>query len=175
MEKCVAIIPARGGSKGIKDKNLQKIGGISLVERAVKSCMQAGFNSVYILSDSEAIRTEAAIYGANSSFLRPASISESHSHMFSLYKWFFTAMLDQDGTVPQSFCCVLPTTPFRPVSAISEAKSSLETGKYDWVLTINEQEHHPYRTMVKADSISGELIEPFVDVPPEVFWSNRQE
>ena len=148
MSSCVAIIPARGGSKGIKDKNLQKIGGISLVGRAVEACFDAKFDEVFILSDSEKIRDEAGKFGANKSYERPSEISHSTSHMFELYKWFFTKMLHDTGSTPTAFCCVLPTTPFRPVNALIKSKQALLSGDFDWVLTINEQEHHPYRTMV---------------------------
>ena len=143
MDECIAIIPARGGSKGIKDKNLQKIGGVSLVGKAAADCLSAGFKDVFILTDSDVIRQEAEAYGANGSYIRPANISHSTSHMFSLYKWFFETMLERQGAVPQAFCCVLPTTPFRPVDALVEAKEALLSGHYDWALSINEQEHHP--------------------------------
>ena len=174
MDKCIAIIPARGGSKGIKDKNLQKIGDVSLVGRAVQSCISAGFKDVFILSDSDAIRQEGEDFGANGEYIRPSNISHSTSHMFALYKWFFETMLEKVGATPEAFCCVLPTTPFRPVNALVEAKEALLSGNYDWVLSINEQEHHPYRTVIFKEN-AEDLIEPFVDVSPDVFWANRQE
>ena len=112
MSSCVAIIPARGGSKGIKDKNLQKIGGISLVGRAVEACFDAKFDEVFILSDSEKIRDEAGKFGANKSYERPSEISHSTSHMFELYKWLFTKMLHDTGSHPLPFAAYSRLHPF---------------------------------------------------------------
>ena len=65
MSSCVAIIPARGGSKVIR---IKFIGGRSLVGRAVEACFDAKFDEVFILSDSEKIRDEAGKFGANKSY-----------------------------------------------------------------------------------------------------------
>lgn len=71
----LAIIPARGGSKGIPGKNLQLVGGVPLVVRAIRACRGAtGIDEVVVSSDSEQILAIAAEAGARTLF-RPAEIS----------------------------------------------------------------------------------------------------
>lgn len=170
--KIVAIVPARGGSQGIKDKNLQKISGKSLVAKTVEDAKVAGFEEIYILSDSEAIRAEGKDNGAIDTIKRPIEVSGSLTHMFQVYKWFFETLVEQKRDLPDYFCTLLPTTPFRSVETISEARKSLNSNKYDWVLSVNEYEHHPYRAM-KLDGDG--LISPQFDIEQSVIWSNRQE
>lgn len=74
----VALIPARGGSKGIKDKNLQKISGRSLVQRSIECAISAGVLEVYVSTDSEKIADEALKYGAKV-LKRPNKISGDDS------------------------------------------------------------------------------------------------
>lgn len=62
---CIAIIPARGGSKGIPRKNLQQIGGVSLIGRAIGACAAAAYVSVvYVSTEDEEIAEESVRHGA---------------------------------------------------------------------------------------------------------------
>ena len=168
----IAIVPARGGSQGIKDKNLQKVAGKSLVAKTVEDAIKAGFEEVYILSDSALIREEGRKSGAIDTIKRPAEVSGSLTHMFQVYKWFFKTLMEQKKELPEYFCTLLPTTPFRSVDIISQARENLILGSYDWVLSVNEYEHHPYRAMkLKEDG----LISPQFDIDKSVIWANRQE
>ena len=75
----VAVIPARGGSKGITKKNLQKISGLSLVARAIKVCIESKmFSAVFLSTDSHEIAQEARKYGAQV-INRPKSLSEDNT------------------------------------------------------------------------------------------------
>lgn len=170
--KTIAIIPARGGSVGVKDKNLQKVGGLSLVGRTVRDAKEAGFERILVLTDSEPIREEAMRYGADGSFIRPDHISGGRTHMFEVYKWIFKEMLLRDEQIPNSFCCMLCTTPFRRLDTLIEAKSYLDSGEYDWVLSVNEFEHHPYRGMLLNND---GLLTPAFNVANSLIWANRQE
>src|SRR4029450_8502333 len=71
----IAIIPARGGSKGVPGKNLRRIGGRSLIERAVDACRAARLvDAVYVSTDDAEIATTAEAAGANV-IMRPAELS----------------------------------------------------------------------------------------------------
>lgn len=70
-----AIIPARGGSKGILRKNLQVVGGLTLISRAVKTCLAArSIDTVFVSTDSDEIAAEAVAAGAKV-IERPAELS----------------------------------------------------------------------------------------------------
>jgi len=74
-----AIIPARGGSKGIPNKNLAKVGGISLVGRAITVCQKSEVvNQVIVSTDSEEIAEEAERHGAIICF-RPKELAGDFS------------------------------------------------------------------------------------------------
>ena len=71
----VAIIPARGGSKGITDKNLQPVGGIPLIARAIHSALASkSIDEVYVSTDSDRIAEAARSAGAGV-ITRPDDIS----------------------------------------------------------------------------------------------------
>ena len=115
-----ALIPARGGSKGIKDKNLQEINGRSLVGLTVTQAIKAGFKRVIVLSDEKRIMDEAKKYGADISFNRPAKISGDKTHMFEVYRWLLLEMKKKEKTVPDFFCTMLCTTPFRKIEHVKK-------------------------------------------------------
>jgi CMP-N-acetylneuraminic acid synthetase len=60
----IAFIPARGGSKGVKNKNLQRVGGKSLVGRSIECAFSAGVTRIYVSTDSDEIAIEARNNGA---------------------------------------------------------------------------------------------------------------
>lgn len=63
--KTIAIIPARGGSKGVPRKNIKKVGGFPLVARAIRTCQASGaIDQVYVSTDSDEIAAVAREYGA---------------------------------------------------------------------------------------------------------------
>ena len=74
--KVLAIIPARGGSKGLKKKNLRKILGRPLLYYPIKSAIKSGVcDDVFVSTDSNEIAKQAINFGAEVPFLRKKSYS----------------------------------------------------------------------------------------------------
>ena len=74
--RVIAIIPARGGSKGVPGKNLRRVGGRSLVVRAVDACRAARrIAEVYVSTDDAEIAASAEVAGAKV-IMRPAELSD---------------------------------------------------------------------------------------------------
>ena len=79
-KKIIAIIPARIGSKGIKYKNLKKIGNMTLVERAIRFLKKIKLvNDIAVSTDSPKIRDIALKHNVWCKYLRPKSISKDTS------------------------------------------------------------------------------------------------
>lgn len=83
--RALAIIPARGGSVRLPDKNLQGINGVSLVAMAVQQAMAAGLTSVVVSTDRSQIAIEAARYGAWV-LSRPARLAMADTPMIQVLR-----------------------------------------------------------------------------------------
>jgi N-acylneuraminate cytidylyltransferase len=110
----VAIIPARSGSKGIKDKNLSNLCGYPLLSYSIVAATLAKqVDRVLISTDSEYYAEIARRYGAEVPFLRPAEISSDTStdrdFMLHAMQW----VLENEGQTPEYWVHLRPTTPLR--------------------------------------------------------------
>ena len=171
MASTVGLIPARGGSKGIVNKNLRLLDGVPLIAHAIKAGLESNLDRVIVMTDSLEIQQVALNYGAECPVLRPEDTATDTAHMFLVYK-FAMEFLKSRNELPHSFCALLPTTPLRKVSQINETVEKIQSGNFDWVFTVNEIEHHPYRAM---QVVKNETIIPFNQIDAHTLWSNRQE
>ena len=171
MASTVGLIPARGGSKGIANKNLRLLDGVPLIAHAIKAGLESNLDRVIVMTDSLEIQQVALNYGAECPVLRPEDTATDNAHMFLVYK-FAMEFLKSRNELPHSFCALLPTTPLRKVSQINETVEKIQSGNFDWVFTVNEIEHHPYRAM---QVVKNETIIPFHQIDAHTLWSNRQE
>jgi len=131
--KICCVIPARGGSKGIVDKNLKLVGGTSLVERAAKAATSAGFDAVFVYSDSGEIR-QAGERGGATGVDRPANASGDSTTTEETIKRFLD---DNDkDCVYRAVAVVQCTTPFLRGGDIRECLELFKSKKVDSVLTV---------------------------------------
>ncbi len=171
MLSTVGLIPARGGSKGVINKNLREVNGIPLIAHTIIAAEKSIIERVLVLTDSPAIQKVAVEFGAECPILRPKETATDSAHMFLVYKFAMKYLQSRNAT-PHSFCAMLPTTPLRTVDQINNSVLKIQTGEFDWVFTVNEMEHHPYRAMKVLDS---HHITPFHGVDAKIMWANRQE
>ena len=73
--KTICIIPARGGSKGLKNKNIQKVNGMPLIAYPIKAALKSKVcDTIFVSTDSEEIANTAKKFGAFVPFLRPKNL-----------------------------------------------------------------------------------------------------
>jgi len=166
---CIALIPARGGSKGIPNKNLAEVDGKSLVTRAINSAVQSGVvDFVVVSSDNQTILDEATKAGAVA-INRPANlasdsaaIEDAITHALQIFS--------KDHQVPATLVLLQPTSPLRQASTISDAvRIFAENGSTGSVYGVTEAEHHPYKSFIAT----GSTLHPVRNI--EDLSSSRQE
>ncbi len=107
----IAFIPARGGSKGLPDKNLIPLAGRSLVERSVATAQKSAiFDKVFVSTDSEKIAEQARALGAAVPFLRPSDLASDTASSVDVV---IDAIRSQAWSSEDKICLLQPTSPMR--------------------------------------------------------------
>ena len=111
-----ALIPARGGSKGVPRKNIKLLGGIPLIAHSIKACQaSARIGRIIVSTEDEEIAAISKHYGAEVPFLRPVELSRDESPDLGVLKHFFS----QVGVSEVAF--IRPTTPIRNPKTLDDA------------------------------------------------------
>jgi N-acylneuraminate cytidylyltransferase len=124
----IAIIPARSGSKSIKDKNLANLGGYPLLAYSIVAAkMSQRVSRVLVSTDSEYYAELGKRFGADVPFLRPVELSTDKStdreFMYHAMKWIH----DHEETLPELWVHLRPTTPLRDPRLLDEAIELMES------------------------------------------------
>lgn len=132
MKDIVAIIPARSGSKSVKDKNIISLAGFPVIAYSIAAAMLSKYISRVIVStDSEEYSKIVRSFGAETPFLRPPEISTDQSVDVDFFKHMIHYLNEQEGYCPKYFVHLRPTTPLRTPEIIDKAiKKILECDDY---------------------------------------------
>lgn len=124
--EAIAIIPARGGSKGVTKKNLRVIGGLPLIARTVRSALKAArISAVYVSTDDDQIADVARAYGAIA-IARPAELSDDRAASeFAILHAL--KHLETLGVVPTITVFLQCTSPFTTAKQIDAVVSAVES------------------------------------------------
>ncbi len=146
-ENVVAIIPARGGSKGIKKKNLVEIDGIPLVGYSIRSALSTNnIARVIVSTDDEEIRIVSLKFGAEVPFLRPKELAEDHVLDLPVFEHALSYLDQVEHYRPDFIVHLRPTAPYRKSEWLEEAIKLLENHpEADSVRSVSEPDRHPYR------------------------------
>ena len=121
----LAIIPARGGSKGIPGKNLQEVGGQSLILRTIKAAQACrGVDRIVVSTDDEAIR-EASLNAGGEVVERPAEIANDTAPSESALLHTLS-IIEQDGSLHERLLFLQCTSPFTNATQIDQVLHALD-------------------------------------------------
>jgi CMP-N,N'-diacetyllegionaminic acid synthase len=122
MPRFSAIIPARSGSKSIKDKNLALLGGYPLIAYSIALAKTtAGIDRVVVSTDSLEYAAIAEKYGAEVPFLRPEALSQDASTDYDFMAHAVNWFDDNANNSPDFWIHLRPTTPLRDAHVVEEA------------------------------------------------------
>ena len=151
----IVVIPARGGSKGVPEKNIKELGGKPLIHYTIDAAREIFEDKDIIVStDSEKIKTSVESLGLKVPFLRPAALSTatSGSQEVLLHALNF---IENKGVNPEMLILLQPTSPFRNATHIREALK-LYNHDLDMVVSVKETKSNPYY-ILKEENMQGFL------------------
>jgi CMP-N,N'-diacetyllegionaminic acid synthase len=134
--RVAAIIPARGGSKRLPMKNMARVGGQTLVERAVLSA--ALCDDIWVSTDDPAIAAHAALLGVRV-LMRPAHLATDVASTEAVMQHWWRSL--RSGERPDAICLLQPTSPLRTHEHVAEAVELLETSGADSVVSVRLNLH----------------------------------
>jgi YrbI family 3-deoxy-D-manno-octulosonate 8-phosphate phosphatase len=147
----IAIIPARGGSKGVPGKNLSEVGGVALVARAIRACRAAdSIDLVVVSTDDAAIAALSAAEGARV-VDRPAQLCGDEASSESALLHTLDVVGTIDGVEPEITVFLQCTSPFVDSRDLDAAVARIHNGEADSAFAAVET----YEFLWRADSVGA--------------------
>lgn len=152
--KNIAIIPARSGSKGLKDKNIRLLNGKPMLAYSIEAAIKSRvFDCVYVSTDSEIYADIGRKYGAEIPFLRSEQLSTDTAKSWDVV---LDALFRYENLGKQFDMVTLlqPTSPLRDAEEIRNAYEEYKDKKAKAVVSVCEMEHSPLWSNTLPESLS---------------------
>lgn len=172
MPTCIALIPARSGSKRVPDKNIRPLAGHPLIAYSIAAALDSGvFAAVVVSTDSERYAAIARHYGAEVPFMRPAEIAGDTSPDIEWVEYTLRR-LAEGGRRYDCFSILRPTSPFRRPETIRRAWAQfLAEPGVDSLRAVEKCSQHPGKMWV----VRGRRMLPLLPIgPAEQPWHSSQ-
>jgi CMP-N-acetylneuraminic acid synthetase len=154
-KRILAVVPARGGSKGIKLKNLRQIAGKSLVAWVGEVLGRTKLVDRKILStDHSEIAKEGVVHGIEAPFLRPEELSGDFISDLQVLTHALKASEDHYNETYDVILMLQPTSPGRTVDQIEEVIKKLVDSNLDavWTVSPTDLKYHPLKQLAIAEN-----------------------
>lgn len=178
----IAIIPARGGSKGLPNKNIRLLAGHPLIAYSIKVAQKSKLiDRVIVSTDSQEIAQVAKNYGAEVPFMRPSEFAQDQSRDYGVFKHAVDWLSTNEGYRADIIVQLRPTSPIRFAARVDQAVQQFMDSKADslravtispntpykmWVLSPDEKAMEP---LLRIDGVKEPYNEPRQALP-KVYW-----
>jgi len=138
----LAIVPARGGSKGVPGKNVRRLGGRTLLEYTAAAARDAAvIDRIVVSTDSEDVAAAGRAAGLEVPFLRPAALAQDDTPMLPVIRHAIDEVT-RAGWTPELVVLLQPTSPLRRPDHVARAVDLLRSSGADSVVTVVEVPKH---------------------------------
>lgn len=179
----LAIIPARGGSKRIPDKNVREIAGQPMISWVIETALRSNlFEEVLVSTDSPMIASVAQSWGASAPFLRPAELSDDFTGTLDVMA-HAASWVVESGRSPERVCCLYATACLLLPEDLKRGQDLLLEG-WDYVCAASLFQRSVQRAFQRDERGALRLLFPELrltrtqDLPPAYFdcgqfyWGN---
>ena len=134
----IAIIPARAGSKRIKNKNIKLFCGKPIIYYAIKAAkISKIFHKIIVSTDSLKIKKISEGYGAEVPFIRPASLSDDFTNTIDVVRHAIK-MLSHNDNKKLNICCIYPTSPLIKKKDLVNSYKKFSKKKYSFLFSASK-------------------------------------
>jgi len=151
-KKILCLICARGGSKGIPEKNIVKLGGKPLITWSIDLALQLDFiDKIVVSTDCNEIASVARLSGAELPFIRPKELAEDHSPEWHVWQHAIREIDRIEQFKPDCLLVLPPTSPFRSQKDLKNGFDQYLTAIADIVVSVKDSSRNPYFNMVEIN------------------------
>lgn len=166
--ECIALIPARAGSKRIPYKNVRLLQHHPLLGYTITAALDSGvFKRVIVSTDSQEVAVIARVYGAEVPFLRPAEYAQDSSPDIEWIRHLLNT-LKEEGETAECFSILRPTSPFRKPDTIQRAwQAFLNDPQADSLRAVELCDQHPAKMwQIDANRMTPVMVNPNAEATP---------
>ncbi len=184
MTEVLAIIPARGGSKGIPRKNIRDFAGYPLIAWSIAAGLKSELvTRVIVSTDDEEIAAVARAWGAETPFLRPAEFAQDKTTDLPVFEHALKWLAENENYHPDVVVQLRPTSPIRPIGLVDDAVRILlqntDADSVRGVVPAGQNPHKMWRLLSGENGPMQNLLavdgieEPYNaprQILPDVYW-----
>ncbi len=153
----VIVVPARSGSKGIKNKNLKKLNKKPLIEYTLSNAKKSYIKNRFIITDDKKIKLLSSKYKFNVEYVRPNKTSKDRTSMIETIYHFYS-WLKKKKIFFDYFIILQPTSPLRDFKDINNCIKILKKNEPNSLSSISENLEHPYDSIIKLKNKSWKYL-----------------
>ena len=163
--RVLAVVPARGGSKGLPGKNVRLLAGLPLLAHSIAAAaLMPSVTRCVVTTDSEQIAAVARAHGGDVPFLRPAALAQDDTPMAPVLRHALATVEEQEGTAYDLLVLLDPTSPGRDPAKVEEAIAALlREGSLDGVVSVSEPTFNPVWVGVRESPSAPGTLERYFE------------
>ncbi|QGN56646.1 cytidylyltransferase domain-containing protein [Nostocoides sp. HKS02] len=164
--RVLAVIPARGGSKGLPGKNIRPLAGLPLIAHSIAAArMVPSVTRCVVSTDSEEIAEVARAHGGDVPFLRPAELAADETPMAPVLRHCLETVEALEGQRYDALLLVDPTSPARDPEQIEAAIAQLLASEnLDGVISVSQPTFNPTWVGVKPSAEDASVLQRYYEV-----------